>query len=369
MNNMFDITTYGALGDGKTDCTAAVQEALDDAGKCRGTVIVPSGIYLTGKLHMRAGTALNGYAAWSFRNDGTSVFVLKDSESDCLLDITDAFGCSVTGMCLNGRELGENIHGIMLRRDKYNGGGEEDTPTVDNCRIGHFSGNGVHLEKVWCFSVRHSMLHRNHGAGMYIDGWDGFVIDNWLSANRKGGIYGGRAASSVTATGNRIEWNRLAGFYLPNANCCNFTGNYFDRSYGPALVLGADNGSAASVSVTGNMIYRSGKPYEDSEHRYMSFENPYDSSHIRLISGDNIVISGNSFRMGQDDDGKGYYSPDYVAVIQRSRYCILRDNVWFNGCVREGFAILDGNCEVDISGNIGAIEDWAADYNKKLCHG
>jgi hypothetical protein len=50
-----------------------------------------------------------------------------------------------------------------------------NTRTIDDCRIGHFTGNGVHLEHIWCFSLRHSMLHNNRGTGLYIDGWDAFI--------------------------------------------------------------------------------------------------------------------------------------------------------------------------------------------------
>ena len=31
MTNVFDITAFGAVGDGQTDCTAAVQEAIEAA--------------------------------------------------------------------------------------------------------------------------------------------------------------------------------------------------------------------------------------------------------------------------------------------------------------------------------------------------
>ncbi len=348
MTNIFDITAFGAVGDGVTDNTAAIQAAFDAAAACRGVVTVPPGTYMTGKLKLGAGVALEGHSAWSFRSFGASIFALNTDDTDCLLDITGAFGCSIRGMSLDGRKRGKNIHGVSLYWDKYNGGSEEDTPTIDDCRIGHFSGDGVRLEHIWCFSVRHSMLCHNGGAGLYIDGWDGFIIDNWFSGNRMGGMTGGPCAASITATGNRVEWNRLAGFYLPNVNCCNFTGNYFDRSGGPALVLGTDNGYATAVSVTGNLIYRSGKPKD------VPFDEEYDSAHIRMTKADNIVISGNTFRIGRDDGGVGTWSPDYGIVVKDCNHCIVRDNVWHRGCIKEGIVTLGDNPDTTVEGNIGS---------------
>ncbi|MBQ3817009.1 MAG: hypothetical protein II802_01905 [Clostridia bacterium] len=43
MINCFDITDFGALSDGRTDCTKAIQAALDKAGEVEGKVIVPPG--------------------------------------------------------------------------------------------------------------------------------------------------------------------------------------------------------------------------------------------------------------------------------------------------------------------------------------
>lgn len=349
MQTIFDITAFGAVGDGKTDCTKAIQAALDAAAECRGVVTVPPGVYLTGRLKMGNGVSLEGHSAWSFRSYGSSIFQLNDPEADCLVDITGAFGCSIRGMSLNGCNLGENIHGVKLYWDDYNGGSEEDTPTIDDCRIGNFTGNGVHLEHIWCFSIRHSMVCFNKGAGLYIDGWDGFVLDNWFSGNMKGGMAGGPNVASITATGNRVEWNRLAGFYLPNANCCNFTGNYFDRSGGPGLVLGAEGDWAMSVTVTGNIIYRSGKPGNEP------FADPYDDSHVRLTNCNNVVLTGNTFRIGRDDQGKGIWSPAYAIIVKDCNQCIVKDNVWNRGALKEGIIVLGENPDVVIDGNIGSV--------------
>ena len=152
MDNIINILNYGAVGDGVTDCTKAIQTALDDASTCMGTVIVPPGKYMVGKLKMHGqGVSISGTAAWSYRSDGASVFVLNDENSDSMIDITGAFGCAIRGMCLNGNHLGKNIHGIKLYWDEYNGGN-----------------------------------------GLFIDGWDGFVLDNWFSFNNGFGMKGGK---------------------------------------------------------------------------------------------------------------------------------------------------------------------------------
>lgn len=47
--------TYGALGDGKTPDTAALQAAIDAAAEVGGVVSVPAGVYATGSLFLKSG--------------------------------------------------------------------------------------------------------------------------------------------------------------------------------------------------------------------------------------------------------------------------------------------------------------------------
>jgi len=56
----FSITSYGAVGDGKTDCTQAFESAIEDCASAGGgKVIVPRGIFLTGAIHLKSNVNLH----------------------------------------------------------------------------------------------------------------------------------------------------------------------------------------------------------------------------------------------------------------------------------------------------------------------
>ena len=56
---MYDITDYGACGDGKTLNTSFIQKALDECGRTGGTVRIPPGTFLTGTIYLRSNTELH----------------------------------------------------------------------------------------------------------------------------------------------------------------------------------------------------------------------------------------------------------------------------------------------------------------------
>src|SRR3954451_13823450 len=56
----FVITNFGAIGDGKTDCTAAIAKAIEAcAQKGGGRVVVPAGQFLTGAIHLKSNVNLH----------------------------------------------------------------------------------------------------------------------------------------------------------------------------------------------------------------------------------------------------------------------------------------------------------------------
>ena len=56
----FNITGYGAKGDGVTDCTEAFRRAIQECFNANGgRVIVPPGVYLTGAIHLKSNVNLH----------------------------------------------------------------------------------------------------------------------------------------------------------------------------------------------------------------------------------------------------------------------------------------------------------------------
>ena len=359
MNTIFNIIDFGAKGDGVTDNTLSIQKALDEASLCEGKVIVPPGKYLTGSLKLKGkGITIEGTAAWSYRSVGGSTLILNDQDADCLIDITGSFGCSIINLNLTMNKFNNNkiIHGIKLYWDKYNGGSEEDTPLIDGCKISNFSGDGIHLEHVWCFSIRHSMLCYNKGNGLFIDGWDGFILDNWFSYNEGYGLLGGNVVASITATGNRVEWNKAGGFKIGFGDSFNITGNFFDRGEGPAIDLGGEK-TISLATITSNIFRRPGAT--------QSPKDKFDSCHLRLSNCSNIIVQSNTMRLGRNDGGGGILSPNYGFVIRNCTNCIIAYNTMEKAVLKELF-ILENNTNCIIDNNIGSVGDESYTTSSEL---
>ena len=175
----FNVKTAGATGDGKTDDTAVFQSLLDLAAESQATVEVPPGTYCVGRLKVHPHTGITGSPAYAWKGNGGSTLKLIDPSASCLLDLTLAIGARVNGLCLDGQHLGDGVHGILVDKPDY--GTTEDSPLIEGCKVSRFSGDGVRLSRIWCFRVRGNTFSENKGHGLSVRGWDGFVLDNWLS--------------------------------------------------------------------------------------------------------------------------------------------------------------------------------------------
>lgn len=55
---IYNILEYGAVGDGKTDCAAAIQKAIDRCSVEGGRVVIPAGRFLSGFLQLKSNVEL-----------------------------------------------------------------------------------------------------------------------------------------------------------------------------------------------------------------------------------------------------------------------------------------------------------------------
>lgn len=349
---MLNILDFGAVPDGSTDNTACIQAALDEGGKRRSTVFVPDGHYLTSTLRIPSHSGLVGNPAWGFRDHGGSILELNDPTAECLIDISQTTGPTLVGLSLSGKLLGEEIHGVALNHEEFAGYGGETTARIESCRIDSFTGHGVYLNRAWCFSIRHCMITNNRGDGIWLRGWDGFILDNWLTGNGRAGFGAYEENASVTVTANRFEWNHGAGIEIHGGDHYSITGNFFDRHGGPGIDLTDRRGVAASqISVVGNILYRNGKPERCGNQ-------PYDSSHLRCRNVTGIVISGNVCEAARDDPNSNSsdgYSPEWGIVIGELENAIIKDNVLHQGYLKQLLVDLGNHRgEVIVKDNIGS---------------
>ena len=112
--NRFNVLEFGAVGDNRTDCTAAIQKALDAAALVEGEVIVPPGKYRTGRLKMGCRTRLTGNTCRCGVNDSLQGerspgygFILRNCDHVVVQSNTLLDGAVKQGIVYDG--LGTNI--------------------------------------------------------------------------------------------------------------------------------------------------------------------------------------------------------------------------------------------------------------------
>ncbi len=349
MPGTIDARDFQAVGDGKTNNTAAIQRALEKAAETKATVYIPTGVFCCSTLKVPPHVGLCGDPVWDYGTYAGSVLRLNNASATCLLDVTGAYGARLNGLCLDGARLGRGIHGVLLDKPDY--GKHEDAVFIERCRIGHFTGDGIHLSRIWVFTIRHSMICFNQGDGLWYRGWDGFVMDNWFSGNRAAGIGAYEENASCTFTGNRIEWNARGGIIFKGGNHYNITGNYFDRSGGPAIALVPRGQSPCKViTATGNLIYRSGAP------NWGTISDKYQSAQVRFEGVRGLTFVGNTMNSGRDDGGRGQWSPDYALVLKDCAQTVIKDNTMFEAALKELICDLGGHGEnFVLKDNVGTL--------------
>ncbi len=275
-----DVRAYWAVGDGVTDDTTAIQAAVDAIPAAGGTVFIPAGTYLTGKINLGTKSGLNIVGA-GWRH---TALTLKNNVNDDLFfrgnGTTYVTGTRIVGLRLEGNSAnqtaGSGIHLYAV----------EDSHIV-GCYIHDFKDQGILAEgtasrsNVYVY-VSDSYINTNLAGGIYFlnQSYAGVITGNVIAGNGKnpagnGGLRS-NANSEHTITGNLFDDNSI-GIRLYASSWSTITGNVFLDTDRTVILL--DGGSDHHV-VSGNMIL---SPSDSAPNTYMGID----------MDGTYNVITGN----------------------------------------------------------------------------
>jgi len=356
-SSVFNVMDFGAKGDGRTADSVAIQRALDAAGKIQGTVYFPSGTYRCHDLKVHSHTTILAEPQWGYGSTGGAILILDNTNADCVLNISDTYGCHIRGITIRRTEnYSKRSHGIFLNNTVWSL--RKNLSVIDEVSIQGFSGYGIYLSKVWGFIIRHSLISWNQNGGVCVHGRDGFVLDNQIGGNLSHGFIAEEFSSKVMFTANRIEWNRGYGVYLVGGDAWIVTGNCFDRNYGAAVFANAMNTS----TFTGNIFRRNGKDATGLQ------EGTAECCQMLMQSCKGITVAGN-VGFADADDGRDpsviKVSPKYLFWIKDNVDGIVTDNAFWNGYTTDMILDKGGNhADFLINDNVGSIQTLFPNFER-----
>lgn len=372
---VFNVRTYGAVGDGATNDTAAINTALAAVGVAGGGVLLfPPGEYMTDGGHAPppychilgsepAGRYWN-YVAASPPSTCKLTLRAGTSQAGMLLFGPTYTAGSIRDITLVGAHVGVGKVGIRFAVPD----GEQNT-VVRGVTVVGFSGDGV-TGRLFVQRWSECLISGNGGWGMScLDpyNWsDVWISDSLINANALGGVLFDSTADSgeIHLTGVRVErsgWNstdqdtpvavgspgiRIRG----NLNSCSFTDVTTDANSGHGVDIDRGTGRPIFLLQFANCRFRR----DGFGDMAGSVAPSYAAVRVRGISGssiDNVSFAGctTSYGLARDDGG----GPDYL----HPKYGLWAEWTAFLAWV--GGSIDGGHPGAPVYGGTGG---WATNY-------
>lgn len=177
----FDVTDYGAVGDGFTDSTTAIQSAINAANNDGGIVFFPQGIYIIS-------SALTMYTKVGLLGCGSEASLIHQTSSTAgVLIGTDVASISIEGLLFDGLS-GTSGNGI-----DFGWSSNGNLPFLDfrDLWVRNFNGSGISLETPIVSHFDRVIVQNNgkHGFDLYHAGTSCVFSACWARTNAQSGYH------------------------------------------------------------------------------------------------------------------------------------------------------------------------------------
>lgn len=235
------VKDFGAVGDGVTDDTVAIQAAINHVKTVGGNLIVPSGVYITTQLNI--GSGLN---SWSLIGTGQSntVFKHKTGYGTLMFGTSSIFGFTLQGFsvdCMYAEYSNVSAnHGIAI----------EDTSRVriKEVIVTNYKNTGILIAATVAGAHKKCIVEDCEVFGLSVAANGLLMVNMWESGYTNCSAY---EATSSPGYGIQFKNNCKYCFILD----CYSEGNRAGFGFGQEGGNGVDYSTCSNLRAVGNVVY------------------------------------------------------------------------------------------------------------------
>lgn len=261
-----NVKDFGAKGDGVTDDTNAIQDAIDSvANGSQGTILIPVGNYIISNTIM-----LKNYITLKGMGMSSQLTLKPSSSIECMIsNIThtdmNELEIHITDLLLWGSKESSSSGGITLKGTYFS--------SVERCKIANFSGNGITVTNGAVYNntnkIQDCFVYGNDGHGIFAEGGEDFHIQGGdIGKNKLDNVQLWTPSSSVF--GVKAIWGSVEG---------------------SGVAVYTDNVQITSSNIEGNGKFG---VITNRNHTFINSNKIYSNSELLALGYSGINISKNS---------------------------------------------------------------------------